>query len=265
MTSFRDTYGPLALVTGAAMGIGAAFARQCAERGLSLLLVDHQEAPLLATAEALRAEHGVEVRTVVLDLMQDDFLARLREVTDPLEVSLLVANAGRSTVGRFFSTPIEDHRSVLRLNCDVVLQLVHHYGGRMRERGRGGMILLGSMSALHGTAMVAHYAATKAYNGILAEGLWYELAEANVDVLAVLPGATRTPGFERTEAIAREGIVMSADDTAREAVLALGKKPSHIPGRLNRFAGFCLVRVLPRSRAIRIMGRALDRMYARSR
>jgi short-subunit dehydrogenase len=265
MASFVDRYGPRALITGAAQGIGAAFARQCAERGLSLVLVDVLEAPLLALAGRLRADHGVEVVPVVLDLTREGFLDRLREVTDGIEIGLFVANAGRATVGRFFATEVDDLRSVLRLNCDAVLQLVHHYGGRMRERRRGGMILLSSMSALQGTSMVAHYAATKAYSLVLAEGLGYELRDAGVDVLALLPGATRTPGFDGTGAEMAASMVMSAEDTAREALDALGVRPVCVPGRVNRAAAFFLGRVAPRARAVRWMGEAMDKIYRRRR
>src|SRR5205814_614389 len=63
------------------------------------------------------------------------------------------------------------------------------------SRGRGGFIFLSSGSALRGTALTAGYAATKAWNLVLAESLWDELREAGVDVMAVVPGPTRTPGF----------------------------------------------------------------------
>jgi uncharacterized protein len=265
MPSFHDRYGPRALITGAAQGIGAAFADQCAARGLSLVIVDVMEAPLLALAERLRADHGVDVVSVVVDLTRDDFLARLCEVTDAMEIGLLVANAGRANVGGFFSTPVDDLRRVLRLNCDATLQLVHHHGGLMRDRRRGGMILLSSLSALQGTGTVAHYAATKAYNLILAEGLWYELREAQVDVLALLPGATHTPGFDGTGAALGEAMIMSADDTVREALDALGRRPSHAAGRVNRLAAFVMGRLVPRALAVRWMGDSMARIYRRKK
>jgi short-subunit dehydrogenase len=261
MASFQDRYGPRALITGAAQGIGAAFARQCVARGLSLVLVDVLEEPLLALADRLRADHGVEVVPVVLDLTRDDFLARLRGVTDAMEISLCVANAGRANVGGFFTTPVDDMRRVLRLNCDATLQIVHHYGGLMRDRRRGGIILLSSMSALQGTGTVAHYAATKAYNLILAEGLSYELREARVDVLALLPGATHTPGFDGTGAALGEAMIMSADDTVREALDTLGRRPSHAAGRVNRVAAFVMTRLVPRALAVRWMGDSMARIY----
>src|SRR5260370_29898575 len=61
----------------------------------------------------------------------------------------------------------------------------------------GGIIFLSSASAYQGTALVANYAATKAYNLILAEGLWEELRFSGVDVLGFAPGATNTPGFHK--------------------------------------------------------------------
>ena len=62
--------------------------------------------------------------------------------------------------------------------------LAHFFGVKMLARRRGGMIMLSSGSAQQGTAYVANYAATKAYNRILAESLWEELRGEGIDVLA---------------------------------------------------------------------------------
>src|SRR5207253_3515000 len=96
--------------------------------------------------------------------------------------------------------------------------------------------LLSSLSALRGTALSAGYAATKAWNLILAESLWDEVRELGVDVLAVLPGPTRTPGF--LASAPQPGLVttnlMEPADVAREALDALGQVPSVVPGQPNR-------------------------------
>ena len=68
----------------------------------------------------------------------------------------------------------------------------------MKEKGRGGIIFLSSASAVQGSVLIANYAATKAYNLILAEGLWEELRQQGVDVLGFMPGATDTPGYRST-------------------------------------------------------------------
>jgi NAD(P)-dependent dehydrogenase (short-subunit alcohol dehydrogenase family) len=74
--------------------------------------------------------------------------------------------------------------------------LCHHFGGRMAARGRGAIALVSSMGALQGGKVFASYFAAKAYEWILAEGLWAELAEAGVDAFAYVVGATRTENYK---------------------------------------------------------------------
>ena len=124
---------------------------------------------------------------------------------------------------------------------------------------------MSSMAAGIGSPRVATYAATKAFDLILAESLWAELGEHGIDVLAVRPGTTRTPGFEgslgpRTKIPAAVRI-MEPDGVALAALEALGRKPSIVTGGANRAAGVLLQRILPRKAAIRMMEKTTRAMY----
>jgi short-subunit dehydrogenase len=123
----------------------------------------------------------------------------------------------------------------------------------MAARGRGGIVLMSSVTAFQGSPYVATYGATKAFLLTLAEGLWFELAPRGVDVLAVCAGATRTPRYLKSAQGRAPGEV-EPDVVAREALAALGKRPLVIPGRFNRFASQLLRRLLPRRATVRIMG-----------
>src|SRR5262245_11571900 len=98
---FRARYGPWALVAGAAVGLGAEWVRQLAERGLGTVLVDRDAAPLEATARRLRDAGGAPVRTLVLDLARPDVADAVGAATADLEIGLLVYNAAIGTVSRF--------------------------------------------------------------------------------------------------------------------------------------------------------------------
>ena len=74
----------------------------------------------------------------------------------------------------------------------------HGFGAEMARRGRGGLILIASGTALQGSPRYANYAATKAFNLVLGESLWYEFREHGVDVLSFVPGPTNTPGLRRS-------------------------------------------------------------------
>lgn len=262
--AFRARYGPWALVTGAAQGLGAEFARQLAARGLRLVLVDCEAAPLAERVGELKASHGVELEAVVVDLSGPDFLASLGPLLDDLEIGLLVSSAARSPIGRFLEQPLPELDAVLQLNCRAPLVLSHELGHRMLSRGRGGLILVSSLSGRRGTPLVAHYAATKAYNQILGEGLWAELREQGIDVLALAPGVTDTPGFERSQPERNSlpgRLVQDCPAVVAEALGALGRTPSLVPGRANRLASLVLERLLPRRAAIRLLGDNMRKLY----
>ena len=107
----------------------------------------------------------------------------------------MVYNAASARIGPFLQQDLEGQLRSVDVNCGGPLILAHVFAGPMAQRGRGGIILMSSLSAFHGTALVASYAASKAFNLMLGEALWEELRGSGVDFLVVCPGATRTPGW----------------------------------------------------------------------
>ncbi len=262
--AFRERYGPWALVTGAASGLGKEFTRQLAERKLNIVAVDVQERALYDQVASLREHYGVEARALVVDLAGPEVLATIAQETSDLEVGLVANVAGLAHVGPFLDTPLAVLQRQLAVNCQTPLVLAYHFGQLMRTRRRGGLIFISSASAYQGTALVAHYAATKAYNLILAEGIWDELRACGVDVLGFSPGATNTPGFHSAnpqyKAVSNMPY-MEPEPTVAEALAALGKYPSKIAGRANRLAALLTSRALPRKRAIRLFGENMRKLY----
>ncbi len=259
---FHRRYGRWALITGAAQGLGEAFARQCARSGLDLVLVDRQAERLREVARAVAGAHGATVRPVVADLAREDALEVLRPETDGLDVGLLVSNAALSHIGGFLDFDRGDLLAELEVNARTPLLLAHHYGAEMARRRRGGMIFLSSLSAVTSTGYVAHYAATKAYNRALGEGLWYELRPHGVDVLAVLPGMTGTPAWYASGPRPSPTLsVMPPGQVVREALAALGRGPCLIPGRGNRLAALVMGRLFPRPFGIRLVSRSMEQIF----
>jgi short-subunit dehydrogenase len=262
---FCERYGPWGVVAGAGEGIGAAYAEALAGRGLHLLLIDRRDEPLATVAAAQRRAAGVTVETLILDLERPDAGGRIARATDDKDVGLLVCNAAFSPIGEYLDGVAEDHQRALAVNCVTPALLAYHFGRRMRARGRGGIILMSSLAAFQGNALLAHYAATKAYNLVLAEGLWDECRAYGVDVLACCPGATRTPGYLAARP-PRSGFFappeMEPDGVVRAALAALGRGPYVIPGRTNRWGAFFMRRVLSRVQAVKAMGRIGRRLQA---
>jgi short-subunit dehydrogenase len=246
-------YGSWAVVAGASEGLGAAWAEALAARGMHLILIARRSEVLNATAASIRARHTVEVRPIALDLAAAGFAAELDRLTRDLEVGFGVFNAAHAPRGRFLDLTLEDQVRSVEVNCRGPLTLAHVLGRRMAERGRGGLVLMSSLTAFQGSPFIATYGATKAFNLVLGEGLWFELRARGVDVLACAAGATRTPGFLRASPGGEPGMIEPAQ-VVEEALGKLGRSGVMIPGRFNRFASFLMRRVLPRRTAVGILG-----------
>jgi short-subunit dehydrogenase len=240
--------------------MGAAFARDLAGRGVDLLLVDRDERALETCALELQAG-GANARTLVVDLSERDAADHVADAAGG-ELGLLVSNAAIGFVGSFLDQDVEGLMAQLDVNCRTPLLLVQRALPQLLARGRGGIILLSSLSAMRGSALVASYAATKAWNLILAESLWDELRDTGVDVLGVLPGTTRTPGLlsSTPQAGLATANMMEPAAVAREALDALGHAPSVIPSQANRDSD-AFLSSLDRADAIKTMGDVMRATY----
>ncbi len=264
-SKFAARYGPWALVAGGSKGLGAAFAEGIARRGINLLLAAREEEALKQTALRLKKAYGIQVRTLALDLAGADFLGALERGSRGLEIGLLVCNAASAYTGPFFRTELADYRRILDTNCRAPLSLMYRLGGRMAERGRGGILVMSSLSAFQGSAYVAVYSATKAFLLTLSEALGQELKGRGVDVLACCAGPTRTPNYldSKPEGVGPGALEMEPQAVAEAALRALGRKPLVVPGALNRLGYVLLSRLLPRRTAVRILAANTGSMYAK--
>ncbi len=264
---FAVRYGPWALVAGASEGVGAAYARAMAERGLNVVLLARRHAVLDDVAAAIRADTGVEARTVAVDLTATDAMAQTVEATSGLDVGMVMYNAGADPhYEPFLANPVELALAMTQRNCVVPLQMCHHFGGAMVARGRGGIVLVSSGAGLVGAPNMVAYGATKAFDIVMAEGLWAELQGTGVDVLSLVLGATDTPAFRRM--LVKRGVlaniddetqlpgVATVDDVVAEAIANLANGPTWFAGEQVR-EGAQRLSALPRGDAVRMM---LDRV-----
>ncbi len=225
-------YGPWAVIAGGSEGVGSAFADSLAQAGINVVLIARKSGPLEETANKVRA-HGVQVRTLSLDLLLPDAVAQIRQVTDDLEIGLLIFNAGANSYGHeFVTSELDKVQGVIDLNITRQLELAQHFGAKMKERGRGGIMLLGSLAGYMGSEQQSIYGAAKAFSRVFAEGLWLKLKPFGVHVVELVLGVTRTPAMER--AGLRFDIpglnVAEAEDVAREGLEHLADGPVWIAG-----------------------------------
>lgn len=225
-------YGPWAVIAGGSEGVGSAFADSLAQAGIDLVLIARKSGPLEETANKVRA-HGVQVRTLSLDLLLPDAVTQIRQVTDDLEIGLLIFNAGANSYGHeFVTSELDKVQGVIDLNITRQLELAQHFGAKMKERGRGGIMLLGSLAGYMGSEQQSIYGAAKAFSRVFAEGLWLELKPFGVHVVELVLGVTRTPAMERAGLrFDLPGLnVAEAEDVAREGLEHLADGPVWIAG-----------------------------------
>ena len=250
MRDFRTRYGDWAIVAGASEGLGAAFANELAKRGMHLLLVARRADALQSVAERLRQGHGIEVRVLVLDLASPALAESLADATVDLEVGLIVYNAAFVPAASFLELEDSTLDQLMRVNVHGPLTFLRTLLPPMRERERGAVVLMSSLAGMQGAPRLAAYAASKAFNTILGESLWYELREQGIDVVVSCPGAINTPRYLKSTNRVAPG-TMTPDAVARETLDALGKGPRVVPGVVNRARLF--ERLLPRKTAIQLM------------
>ncbi|MGW3481781.1 SDR family NAD(P)-dependent oxidoreductase [Rhodococcus indonesiensis] len=257
-------YGPWAVIAGGSEGVGAAFADELSKAGLNLVLVARKPGPLEETAEKVRG-NGVEVRTLALDLLAADAVEQIRQATDDVEVGLLIFNAGANSYGHeFVSGDLDGFRGVITLNIDRQLELSHLFGSKMKERGRGGIMLLGSLAGYMGSEHQSIYAASKAFSRVFAESLWLELAPHGVHVVELVLGVTRTP------AMIRAGLnfdipgmlVAEPEEVAREGLEHLTDGPVWVAG--GNYEAAVKRSGFPRDKLVRGAAEAMRKLLNRS-
>ena len=250
--------GATALVTGASSGIGEAFARELARRGMDLILVARSADRLSEIAGELSAQHGVRVEVLPSDLSEPGAAQRLLQEVERrgLAVHMLINNAGFGTHGRFEDLDSEREQQEIRLNIAALVDLTHAFAPAMLARGGGAVINVASLAGYQPIPYMAVYGATKAFVISFSAALAEEYRGRGLRVLALCPGATATNFFNVTG----EGAVSASGMRTSEQVVATGLRALErgqsvvLDGRLNTLLGE-LAKRLPFWLSARIAGR----------
>ena len=258
--TFKERYGPWALITGASSGVGAEFARQLAVLGLNVAIVARRISRLEELAQYLRDKNHIQVKIIAADLSQPDFLSLILSETRPIEIGLLVNNAGFGLARSFLDHELEKELALLDVNCRTPLVLTHVFGRQMAERNQGGIIFVSSVSGYLATPYEATYTASKVYELFLAESLGYELKKKGIDVLALCPGSTDTEFHQISGS--RAVAAMAVEPVVALALKKLGTAPIVIPGWHNRLLVY-LLKFTPRQLQTRVAGRVMSNLAAK--
>ncbi|MCL2325614.1 MAG: SDR family NAD(P)-dependent oxidoreductase [Proteobacteria bacterium] len=240
-----------ALITGASSGIGLAFARECAGRGMTVVCVSNDAPALDAATQAMRGEFPVAIHALCIDLTLPDAPEQCLAFCDEhgLGIDLLINNAGIFFFEPLLDVPNAKILAMIDLHITCVTRLCILFGQRMRERQFGYILNMSSMSAWMSMPGINLYNATKNYIRSLSRSLFYELHPYNVGVTVVCPGGIDTDLFRITPNIRNLGrklsVLMSPQKLVKKALRATFKRRMQtIPGIMNHFfIGF--IQLLP--------------------
>lgn len=250
-----------ALVTGASAGIGAAFARELAQRGCALVLTARRMDRLESLATQLRASGGVRVECIAADLADPETPARLcTEIANRnIAIDILVNNAGYGVPGSFLLPTWKTHADFIRVLMMAPCELVYRLLPGMQERGFGRILNIASLAGLiPGSAGHTLYGAAKAFLIKFSQSLALENAARGVHVCALCPGFTYSEFHDVT---GTRGIVskmpkwmwMRAEDVARIGLDATERgEIVCVTGRVNSVVK-TLFKLLPDRFALRGM------------
>lgn len=227
-----------ALITGASSGIGAAFARLLAARGMHLVLTARREDRLKDLAAELHTQHGTRCEIITGDLCDPTAAKRLFEDIQQhgLPIELLINNAGFGFVGALDDTDPARMMQMVQLNIASLVELTYLCLPQMLQRGHGGIINLSSIAAFQPVAYMPVYSASKAFVLHFTEALWAEARDRGVTVTALCPGTTSTEFFDVAGVSGWLGKHKShtAEYVVRKALRAIDKGRQYvIPGWQN--------------------------------
>ena len=218
---FKNKYGPWAIIAGASHGLGAVCARQLAALGLNCVLLSRRPPVLEELKRELESEYGIETLVVGVDLMNEQAVETIVQAVGDREIGLLVYNAGAPPfTDHFLKASADEWAGFVRMNTVTVYRCCHHFGGKMVERGKGGIILVGSHAAFGGTKKLSLYTGTKGFMLNFGESLWAEWKDLGVDVLNLVIASTDTPTMR--EHMAAHGMGVPEGLATPEEIIPLG-------------------------------------------
>ena len=254
------------LVTGSSSGIGLALAHELSKRGAHLILTARSTDKLNEAAAAIR-NTGNEAHVFTEDLSLPGAAEKLyQEISEAgLHVDLLINNAGYGRWGEFTDFERSDYAKMIQLNITALTELCHLFIPDMVQRGRGGIINVGSIASFGPVPYGNVYSSTKAYVLMFTEALRYEYADKGVQIMALCPGGTQSNfaavASEQSETIraraderTNTSYYMSAEAVANDCLDSFLKDKIYlIPGRSNKIM-HAIGHHLPRKTMLNLSG-----------
>jgi short-subunit dehydrogenase len=250
-----EWHGKWALVTGASAGIGVALAEELAAGGTHLVLTARRRDRLEQLAKTLTEKYKINTEVCVADLTKPLAPQEIFDFTKQkgLEIDLLINNAGFGGYGEFPAVETSLLLDMVQVNCSAVVHLTRLYLPEMIARKRGDVMIVASTASFQAVPYISTYAATKAFDLLLAEGLAEEMKPHGIRVCALCPGSTESEFHavanqpERTKKNQQ-----TAQEVAKTGLKALAAGKSYVISGLGNYLGAHGERLVPRRFVTRI-------------
>lgn len=249
---WRDKW---ALVTGASAGIGKALAAELAAQGTHLILTARRGDRLQELAKQFRSKHKINAEVFEADLAKPSAPEEIFEFAKEkgIAVELLINNAGFGQYGELSSAEIQRLLDMVQVNCAAVLHLTRLFLPEMVARRHGDVLIVASNAAFQAVPYMSTYAATKAFDLLLAEGLAEEMKPHGIRVCALCPGTTESefqdlaghPAHTRRRS-------ETAEKVAKTGLHALASGKSYVISGIGNYLGTHGERLVPRRFVTRV-------------
>ncbi len=248
--------GKWALVTGASAGIGKAIAEELAAGGTHLVLTARRVERLEQLAKDLTQRYQIRTEVFAADLMSPNAPQEIFHFAKEkgIAVDLLVNNAGFGSYGEFARDDLQRLLGMVQVTCSGVVHLTRLFVPDMIARQRGDVLIVASTAAFQAVPYISTYAATKAFDLLLAEGLAEELKPYGIRVCALCPGSTESEFHEvaRQTQFVKKRKQEPAEKVARTGLQALAAGRSYVVSGLGNYLGTASQRIVPRRFVARI-------------
>lgn len=223
---YKKRFGLWAVVTGSSEGIGLAYAKELARRGLNVILISRGESKLYKAAKDIEEQFEVETHAIAVDFAhgKDIYEKIWNEIKDK-EIGILVNNVGvmYEFPQLFLDVPVEKLWSLVNVNVAAATMMTHMIMPQMVDRNKGAIIMVSSGSCTKITPQMTVYAATTCFLDYFARGLQYEYKDSGVIIQSLMPFYVATRMTRYSQTLSKPSLMIpSADDYARSAVATLG-------------------------------------------
>lgn len=240
------------LITGASKGIGKAFAYECANRGMNLILVARSQS-LLAALQTELIQKNISVQIHAADLLEPNSEKKIFDwiKQNGWQVNMLINNAGMGHFGKFDEKPLEKHLAVMQLNMEAMVRMAHAFLNSSNASTKKYLLNVSSTGAFQPTPYMAVYCATKSFVVAFSEAIRFELRKQKVHVTALCPGGTESEFFSPAgmeKVIEKNAAFMMKPEVVAKAGISglLKNKAVVVPGLVNK-AGKIAAQLFPNS------------------